>query len=75
MDNNTTHAIIAGIFAIAMLGLTAVETYFVHLTDVSMLWVVFQNIGLGFGNAYYVGKLMLTPQGETIQTKGKPQTS
>jgi hypothetical protein len=75
LDNNTTHALIAAIFAVAMLGLTASEAYFVHLTDVSMLWVVFQNIGLGFGNAYYVGKVILSPQGESVETSAKPTTS
>jgi len=75
MENNVAHVLIAFIFAVAMIGVTALEAYFVKLTDVSILWVVLQNVGLAFGNSYYVGKLVLTPQGETIQTQGKPQTS
>jgi len=56
------------IFAITMIALTAIEAYFIPFTQLSFLWLVFQNVGLGFANSFYAGKIVLTARGETIET-------
>jgi len=68
MDNNTVHVILGLIFAITMITLTAIEAYFIPFTQISFLWLVFQNVGLGFANSYYAGKIVLTAKGEQIET-------
>lgn len=58
------HVILGGIFAMAMVGLTALEEYFGHpLSDAGVLFVVFQNVGLGLANSYYVSKVSLSATG------------
>jgi flagellar biosynthesis protein FliR len=68
MDNNTVHVILGLIFAITMITLTAIEAYFIPFTQISFLWLVFQNIGLGFANSFYAGRIVLSAQGEQIET-------
>jgi flagellar biosynthesis protein FliR len=68
MDSNTVHVLLGLIFAITMITLTAIEAYLIPFTQISFLWLVFQNIGLGFANSYYAGRIVLSAKGEQIET-------
>lgn len=68
---NQTHAILAFIFAMAIVAVTALEVYFVKMDNTGLLFVVAQNIGIAIANSFYVSNVVLNPQGlsETTQTQ------
>ncbi len=69
MQNGTVHVVLAVTFAASMIALTALEVTHIAIDAIELLWIVFQNVGLGLANSYYVSRIQLTPQGLTQQTQ------
>ena len=66
-----THIILGFIWALAVLGLTGIELYFIgtgNITTMDVFFIVGQNIGIATANSYYVSKISQTPQGITETT-------
>ena len=66
-----THIILGFIWAMAVLGLTGIELYFVgtgNITTLDVFFIVGQNIGIATANSYYVSKISQTAQGITETT-------
>lgn len=66
-----THIILGFIWALAVLGLTGIELYFIgtgNITTMDVFFIVGQNIGIAAANSYYVSKISQTPQGITETT-------
>ncbi len=68
MQNGTVHVVLAVTFAASMIALTALEVTHIAINDIELLWIVFQNVGLGLANSYYVSKIQISPQGLTQST-------
>ena len=67
-----THVIIACVFSFAVVGLSALEVYFVKpFTSAEIFFLVIQNVGILFTSGYFAGKVSLTPSGLT-ETVSKP---
>lgn len=70
-----THTALGLIWAVTVIGLTAVEFYFlwkmgVVLDDTGIFFIVLQNIGIGIANAYWATNISLTASG-LQETTGK----
>ncbi len=68
MQNGTVHVVLAVTFAASMIALTALEVTHIAINSIELLWIVFQNVGLGLANSYYVSKIQITPQALTQET-------
>lgn len=73
IGDNVAHVMIALFFSIAIIAVTAVEMYFDQNMGTSqLLMVAIQDIGLGFANSWFMGKITATQTGvevDTTQTK------
>ena len=71
-----THIILGFIWAIAVLGLTGIELYFIgtgNITTMDIFFVVGQNVGIASANSYYLSKISQTASGITESTsQAKP---
>ena len=66
---NSTHAVLAFIFGVVIVAITAIEAYFgVIRSDTGLLFVASQNVGLGLANSFYVSQLTLNASGITEKT-------
>ena len=66
-----THIAVSFIWAIALVAINAIEFYFdqsIHGLD--LFWIVIQNAVIASGNAYWLAKTHITPQGVDITTSG-----
>ena len=66
-----THIILGFIWAIAVLGLTGIELYFIgtgNITTMDIFFVVGQNVGIASANSYYLSKISQTASGITETT-------
>ncbi len=66
-----THIILGFIWALAVLGLTGIELYFIgtgNITTMDVFFIVGQNIGIATANSYYLSKISQTAQGITEST-------
>jgi hypothetical protein len=70
-----THILIAFIFAIALLGINAIEFYFMARNNaltpnsLNLFWIILQNIGVAIPNSYYLSKIQVSTTGLSEQTK------
>ena len=76
IGDNTAHVIIAAFFSIAIIAITAVEMYFdQNMSTSQLLMVAIQDIGLGFANSWFMGKITATQTSVIVDTNPpKPNT-
>lgn len=71
-----THIYLAFIWGVVVLGLTAVEVYFIgtgNISSMDVFFIVLQNIGIAEANSYYLSKISLSQTGLTETTsQAKP---
>ncbi len=66
-----THVIVASVYAIAVVGLTALEMYFLKTANsTEIFFIVVQNVGIMGTSGYFVSKISVTPTGLTEANKG-----
>ena len=64
-----THIVIASVFSIATVAITALEVYFIKsFTTTEMFFLAMQNVGILFTSGYFVGKVSLSPSGLSEST-------
>lgn len=70
---HTTHILLGLIWAGALIGLNGIELYFLpnsFWSSTALLFLVFQNIGIGIANAYWATNISVTASG-IQETTGK----
>jgi 3-dehydroquinate dehydratase len=66
-----THVIVAFIYAIATVSLTALEVYFIkNVTSSETFFIVLQNVGIMGTSGYFASQIKVTPTGLTESNKG-----
>jgi len=64
LPGHITHVLIAGIYAIATIGLTALEVYFIKsFSTIGLFFLVIQNIGIMGTSGYFASKITLSKTG------------
>ncbi|MEM3828613.1 MAG: hypothetical protein QXP36_05350 [Conexivisphaerales archaeon] len=65
-----THFLMGLVWGSVLVGINAIEFYFLGKTtsQLDVLWIVMQNIGIASANSYYMSKIDMTPQGITETT-------
>jgi hypothetical protein len=70
IGDNTAHTLIAFFFSITIIATDAVAFYFTqNMSSAQLLMVGIWNIGLGFANSWFIGKLTVTKEGITEETQ------
>ncbi|MEM3830025.1 MAG: hypothetical protein QXP36_12560 [Conexivisphaerales archaeon] len=65
-----THFLMGLTWGSVLVGINAIEFYFLGktTTQLDVLWIVFQNVGIASANSYYLSKIDMTPQGISEST-------
>ncbi|MEM0050756.1 MAG: hypothetical protein QXW39_09540 [Candidatus Bathyarchaeia archaeon] len=65
-----THFLMGLTWGSVLVGINAIEFYFLgkSTSQLDVLWIVMQNIGIASANSYYMSKIDMTPQGITETT-------
>lgn len=72
IGTNYTHIALGFIFAVAIIAVNAIEFYFYagRMGDSGLLFIVAQNVGIAFGNSFYIGRVSLSSGGLQETTAG-----
>jgi hypothetical protein len=71
LPGHITHVIVASVYAIATVSLTALEVYFIKsVTSTEVFFFVLQNVGIMGTSGYFASKINVTPTGLTESNKG-----
>ncbi|MEM3193275.1 MAG: hypothetical protein QW292_14550 [Candidatus Parvarchaeota archaeon] len=65
-----THFLMGLTWGSVLVGINAIEFYFLgkSASQLDVLWIVMQNIGIASANSYYMSKIDMTPQSITETT-------
>ncbi|MEM3859751.1 MAG: hypothetical protein QW478_10170 [Candidatus Micrarchaeaceae archaeon] len=65
-----THFLMGLTWGSVLVGINGIEFYLLgkSTTELDVLWIVMQNIGIASANSYYLSKIDMTPQGLTEST-------
>ena len=71
LPGHITHAIVASVYALATISITALEVYYIKtITTTDMFFMVLQNIGIMGTSGYFASKINISPNGLSEISKG-----
>jgi len=71
LAGHITHVLIAGIYASAVVGITALEVYFLKsFSSADYFFLTIQNVGIMGTSGYFASKISISEKGLTEQNKG-----